>query len=72
MINMLVAITTTKAPILLQKGFWAMAHEARTDWSMILGLAFLAIVAGGRWSVDALIGRRTPAETAKATRSHGQ
>src|SRR5262245_17400595 len=32
---MLVAIATTKVPILQQKGFWAMAHEARTDWSML-------------------------------------
>src|SRR5437660_3733021 len=30
-IDMLVAIGTTKVPILLKGGFWAMAHEARTD-----------------------------------------
>lgn len=53
-INMLVAISTTKIPILLEKGFWAMAHEARTDWSMILGLIFLLIVGSGRWSLDDL------------------
>src|SRR5205809_3114407 len=29
-IDMLVAISTTKAPILLKSGFWSMAHEART------------------------------------------
>jgi Predicted membrane protein len=51
-IDMLVAISTTKIPILLEKGFWAMAHEARTDWSMILGLLFLLIVGSGRWSLD--------------------
>ena len=28
-IDMLVAITTTKIPILQKSGFWAMAHEAR-------------------------------------------
>jgi putative oxidoreductase len=50
--NMLVAISTTKIPILLEKGFWAMAHEARTDWSMILGLLFLLVVGSGRWSLD--------------------
>jgi putative oxidoreductase len=49
---MLVAITTTKIPILLNKGFWAMAHEARTDWSMLLGSIFLLIVGAGAWSVD--------------------
>jgi len=27
----LVAIRTTKVPILIKSGFWAMAHEARTD-----------------------------------------
>jgi uncharacterized membrane protein YphA (DoxX/SURF4 family) len=47
-------------------------HEARTDWSMIVGLAFLAIVGGGRWSVDAHIGRRTRAEMAEIKDSHGQ
>jgi putative oxidoreductase len=31
---MAVALTTTKWPILVNQGFWAMAHEARTDWSM--------------------------------------
>jgi uncharacterized membrane protein YphA (DoxX/SURF4 family) len=51
-IDILVAISTTKIPILLEKGFWAMAHEARTDWSMILGLLFLLIVGSGQWSLD--------------------
>ena len=51
-ISMLVAISTTKIPILLEKGFWAMAHEARTDWSMILGLIFILIVGSGQWSLD--------------------
>ena len=51
-IDMLVAISTTKIPILLEKGFWAMAHEARVDWSMILGSVFLLIVGSGRWSLD--------------------
>jgi putative oxidoreductase len=51
-INMLVAISSTKIPMLLNKGFWAMAHEARTDWSMLLGSVFLLIVGAGRWSLD--------------------
>jgi putative oxidoreductase len=50
---MLVAIFSTKVPILLDKGFWAMAHEARTDWSMLLGSIFLMIVGAGAWSIDA-------------------
>ncbi len=38
---MVVAIASTKVPILADRGFWAMAHEARTDWSMLLGSLFL-------------------------------
>lgn len=54
---MLTAIATTKLPILAANGFWAMAHEARTDWSMLLGSLFLLIAGGGRWSMDARRGR---------------
>jgi uncharacterized membrane protein YphA (DoxX/SURF4 family) len=52
-IDMLVAISTTKIPMLMKSGFWAMAHEARTDYSMLLGSLFLLIVGAGVWSVDA-------------------
>ena len=55
-INMFVAIASTKIPILIGKGFWAMAHEARTDYSMLLGSIFLLIAGPGRWSLDALLG----------------
>jgi putative oxidoreductase len=51
-IDISVAIFTTKIPILLAKGFWPMAHEVRVDWSMLLGSIFLLIVGGGRWSLD--------------------
>lgn len=54
-VDMLVALTTTKVPILLERGFWAAAHEARTDWSMLLGCIFLLLVGGGPLSVDAKI-----------------
>jgi putative oxidoreductase len=54
-INMLVAIWTTKIPILNQSGFWSMAHEARTDYAMLLGSMFLLVVGAGLWSVDAKI-----------------
>jgi putative oxidoreductase len=60
-IDMLVAIATTKIPILLEKGFWAMAHEARVDWSMILGSCFLLLVGAGTWSLDELRARRRDA-----------
>jgi uncharacterized membrane protein YphA (DoxX/SURF4 family) len=57
-IDMLVAISTTKVPILLHEGFWKMAHEARTDWAMLRGSIFLFIVGAGSWSIDAIIGRK--------------
>ena len=52
---MVVAIFTTKLPILASEGFWEMAHDARTDWSMLLGSLFLLIVGGGPWSIDRLL-----------------
>lgn len=52
-IIMLTAITTTKIPTLMDGGFCKMAHEARTDWSMLLGALFLLIVGAGYWSVHA-------------------
>lgn len=57
-INMLVALATTKAPILLAKGFWSMAHESRTDYAMLLGSVFLILVGAGPWSLDARLARR--------------
>jgi hypothetical protein len=30
-------------------------HEARTDFSMLLGLIFLLIVGAGAWSVDGVL-----------------
>ena len=56
---MLVAITTTKIPILLKSGFWTMAHESRTDFSMLLGSLFLLVVGAGCWSLDARVTRRS-------------
>lgn len=54
-IDMIVAIATTKIPILLKDGFWKMAHEARTDWSMLMGCLFLLLVGAGRRSLDAVL-----------------
>lgn len=53
-----VAISTTKVPIFLKSGFWKMAHEARTDFAMLLGSLFLLIVGAGLWSLDAWLTRR--------------
>ena len=49
---MLVAIASTKIPILMDDGFWQMMHAIRNDWSMLLGSIFLLIKGGGRYSVD--------------------
>jgi putative oxidoreductase len=58
-IDILVAIATTKIPMLFKSGFWAMAHEARTDWCMLLGSVFLLLVGSGPISLDARIGGRS-------------
>jgi putative oxidoreductase len=64
---MVVAIVSTKIPILLghdlwifhlssemkRTGLWSMLHEARTDLTMLLGSIYLLIEGGGRWSLDA-------------------
>jgi uncharacterized membrane protein YphA (DoxX/SURF4 family) len=63
-IDMLVAIATTKIPILLKDGCWKMAHEARTDWSMLLGALFLLLVGAGAWSLDARLARAAPGGSA--------
>src|SRR5438105_1823601 len=54
-INMLVAIWTTKIPMLHNIGFWSMAHEARTDYAMLLASIFLLVEGAGMWSLDARI-----------------
>jgi putative oxidoreductase len=55
---MLVAISTTKIPMLSEEGFWEMAHAARTDFSMLLGSLFLLLVGAGPCSFDALLSRQ--------------
>lgn len=49
---MTVAFITTKYPILIEKGFWSMAHEYRTDFAMTIGSIFLLIRGGGKYSID--------------------
>lgn len=68
LIDITVAIISTKIPIWLGHGYWgfslmklkhygflSMLHEARTDFSMFLGLIFLLITGAGAWSLDAKI-----------------
>jgi len=65
---MVVAIVSTKIPILVghdfwifhlpklaRYGFWSMAHEARADFCTLLGSLYLLIEGGGRWSLDTLL-----------------
>jgi uncharacterized membrane protein YphA (DoxX/SURF4 family) len=54
---MAVALSTTKIPIFMKSGFWTMAHEARTDFSMFLGCVFLLVVGAGPISLDARVSR---------------
>jgi uncharacterized membrane protein YphA (DoxX/SURF4 family) len=67
LIDIVVAILSTKIPILLGRPFWhfavpnvkhygilGMLHEARTDFSMLLGLLFLLIVGPGSLALDAM------------------
>ena len=67
---MIVAIASTKIPILLghdfwifhvpnlpRYGFWSMLHEFRADFVMLLGAVYLLIEGAGAWSLDALLCR---------------
>ena len=53
LINICVALYSTKIVTFSKNGFWGTLHEARTDVSMLLGLIFLLIAGGGAWSLDA-------------------
>ena len=70
-VTMVVAIISTKIPILLghelwifhapqikRTGLWSMMHESRTDLTMLLGSIYLLIAGGGRWSLDAYLSAR--------------
>lgn len=61
---MVVAIISTKIPILMGRGFWDMAHAARTDFAMLLGSVFLLAVGAGPWSVDSAVCRANRAGAA--------
>ena len=57
LIDISVAIATTKIPMLSRAGFWSTVHEARTDYCMLLGLVFLLLVGSGPLSIDGRAGR---------------
>jgi putative oxidoreductase len=55
-IDICVALYSTKMVTLAKNGLWSTLHEARTDVSMLLGLIFLLLVGGGSLAFDARIG----------------
>lgn len=57
-IIMITAVATTKSEILVNRGFWDMMHESRTDWAMLLGSIFLLVNGGGCWSADKTLTNR--------------
>lgn len=52
LIDIAVAIASTKVPMLVHHGFWVAMHEARTDFSMLLGLVSILLLGSGRFSLD--------------------
>jgi uncharacterized membrane protein YphA (DoxX/SURF4 family) len=53
LIVILVAIATTKLVVLPKIGFWAVAHDERADYSLLMGLLLLA--GSGPFSLDTLL-----------------
>ena len=49
---MATAVITTKIPILINTGFWEMAHASRTDLSMLFCCIFLLAKGSGYFSID--------------------
>jgi len=58
LIDICVALYSTKIVTLAKNGLWSTLHEARTDLSMLLGLIFLLLVGGGTLSLDATFLRK--------------
>jgi putative oxidoreductase len=58
LIDICVALYSTKIVTIAKNGLWPTLHEARTDVSMLLGLVFLLLVGGGAWSLDARLAEK--------------
>jgi len=68
--EMIVAMLSTKISLYLgtyplplpssppQVGIWAVLHEIRSEYAQLLTAAFLLINGPGKWSLDALLGRK--------------
>ena len=61
LIDICVALYSTKIVTLAKNGLWSTLHEARTDVSMLLGLIFLLMVGGGTLSLDAWLRKKSNA-----------
>jgi uncharacterized membrane protein YphA (DoxX/SURF4 family) len=79
-IDMIVAIATTKLPLLFgpgpepvaalpKIGFWAFAYQARLDVTMLVACAYLVAVGAGAWSLDAMRSRRRARATVAKIRA---
>ncbi len=53
LIDIAVAIATTKIAALGKQGFWATMHDGRTDICMLFGLIAIALLGAGSLSLDA-------------------
>jgi uncharacterized membrane protein YphA (DoxX/SURF4 family) len=62
LIDIAVAIATTKIPLLFKQGFWAAMHEGRTDFCMLFGLIAILLLGAGKFSLGARFsaGKRQP------------
>ena len=60
LIDIAVALYSTKIVTFAKNGFWGTLHEARTDVSMLLGLIFLLLVGGGSLALDARLAATRP------------
>jgi putative oxidoreductase len=68
-VDMMVALVTTKLPLLFgagpepvaaapRTGLWAFAYQARLDVTMLLACVFLVVAGAGLFSLDAMLSRR--------------
>jgi putative oxidoreductase len=69
LIDISVALLTTKLPILMHKGFWPAEAEARADYSMFMSTLFLLIVASGVTSLDAWLTKKGSSPRKISTKS---
>lgn len=75
--EMIVAMVTTKIslyfgssplplpPVPPQKGFWAVVHEARDDYTLFFAMIFLLIVGPGKLSLDAFLSKQRAKDSSR-------